>query len=42
MARFDADATLAFLTALRARPRAVPHWPAEWGGGLPVDQKVVL
>ncbi|KWX67303.1 acyl-CoA dehydrogenase family protein [Mycobacterium sp. NAZ190054] len=21
---------------------AVPHWPAEWGGGLPVDQQVVL
>ena len=35
MARFDADATLAFLTALRARPRAVPHWPAEH---LPPDE----
>lgn len=21
---------------------AVPHWPAEWGGGMPVDRQVVL
>ena len=21
---------------------AVPHWPAEWGGGMPVPQQVVL
>ena len=21
---------------------AVPHWPAEWGGGLPVEQQVIL
>jgi alkylation response protein AidB-like acyl-CoA dehydrogenase len=21
---------------------AVPHWPAEWGGGMPVEQQVVL
>lgn len=21
---------------------AVPHWPAEWGGGMPVDRQIVL
>lgn len=21
---------------------AVPHWPAEWGGGMPVDEQIVL
>ncbi|WP_328356894.1 acyl-CoA dehydrogenase family protein [Mycobacterium sp. NBC_00419] len=21
---------------------AVPHWPAQWGGGMPVDQQIVL
>ena len=35
MARFDADATLSFLTELRARPRAIAHWPAEH---LPPDE----
>ncbi|OAA26906.1 acyl-CoA dehydrogenase [Frankia sp. EI5c] len=27
---------------LRAAGYAVPHWPAEWGGGMPVAQQVVL
>jgi alkylation response protein AidB-like acyl-CoA dehydrogenase len=27
---------------LRAAGYAVPHWPAEWGGGMPVDRQVVL
>ena len=27
---------------LRAAGYAVPHWPAEWGGGMPVPQQVVL
>jgi alkylation response protein AidB-like acyl-CoA dehydrogenase len=27
---------------LRAAGFAVPHWPAEWGGGMPVPQQVVL
>lgn len=35
MAAFDADRTLAFLTELRRRPRAIPHWPAEH---LPPDE----
>ena len=31
-----------WFAALRARGWAVPHWPAEWGGGLSTDQQVVL
>jgi alkylation response protein AidB-like acyl-CoA dehydrogenase len=27
---------------LRAAGFAVPHWPAQWGGGMPVDQQIVL
>ncbi|MEU6558140.1 acyl-CoA dehydrogenase family protein [Nocardia nova] len=27
---------------LRAGGFAVPHWPARWGGGMPVDQQAVL
>jgi alkylation response protein AidB-like acyl-CoA dehydrogenase len=27
---------------LRAAGYAVPHWPAEWGGGMPLDRQVVL
>ena len=27
---------------LRRAGWAVPHWPAEWGGGMPVPQQVVL
>jgi alkylation response protein AidB-like acyl-CoA dehydrogenase len=27
---------------LRSPGYAVPHWPAEWGGGMPVEQQVVL
>ncbi|TDV49909.1 acyl-CoA dehydrogenase family protein [Actinophytocola oryzae] len=27
---------------LRGAGFAVPHWPARWGGGLPVDEQVVL
>jgi alkylation response protein AidB-like acyl-CoA dehydrogenase len=27
---------------LRGAGYAVPHWPAEWGGGLPAAQQVVL
>ena len=27
---------------LRAAGYAVPHWPAEWGGGMPVAQQAVL
>lgn len=27
---------------LRAAGWAVPHWPAEWGGGMPVAQQAVL
>jgi alkylation response protein AidB-like acyl-CoA dehydrogenase len=27
---------------LRGAGYAVPHWPAEWGGGMPVPQQVVL
>jgi alkylation response protein AidB-like acyl-CoA dehydrogenase len=27
---------------LRVAGYAVPHWPAEWGGGMPLDRQVVL
>lgn len=27
---------------LHAAGYAVPHWPAEWGGGMPIAQQVVL
>lgn len=27
---------------LRSGGYAVPHWPAEWGGGMPTDRQVVL
>ena len=27
---------------LHAAGYAVPHWPAQWGGGMPVDQQIVL
>jgi alkylation response protein AidB-like acyl-CoA dehydrogenase len=27
---------------LHAAGFAVPHWPSEWGGGMPVDQQIVL
>lgn len=27
---------------LHAAGFAVPHWPEEWGGGLPVDRQIVL
>jgi alkylation response protein AidB-like acyl-CoA dehydrogenase len=27
---------------LRGAGFAVPHWPARWGGGMPVDEQVVL
>lgn len=27
---------------LRSAGYAVPHWPAEWGGGLPVERQVIL
>lgn len=27
---------------LRAAGYAVPHWPAQWGGGMPVDRQVIL
>lgn len=32
----------AWFAELRSAGYAVPHWPAEWGGGLSVDQQVVL
>jgi alkylation response protein AidB-like acyl-CoA dehydrogenase len=40
------DAFVAFqkdwFQQLRAAGYAVPHWPAAWGGGMPVDRQVVL
>jgi len=32
----------AWFAELHSAGYAVPHWPAEWGGGLPVDRQVVL
>jgi alkylation response protein AidB-like acyl-CoA dehydrogenase len=32
----------AWFAELHAAGYAVPHWPAEWGGGMDVDRQVVL
>jgi alkylation response protein AidB-like acyl-CoA dehydrogenase len=32
----------AWFQQLRGAGYAVPHWPAEWGGGMPVAEQVVL
>ena len=32
----------AWFAELRAAGFAVPHWPAEWGGGMSVAEQVVL
>ena len=32
----------AWFAELRRAGYAVPHWPAEWGGGLSVDHQIVL
>ena len=32
----------AWFAELHAAGFAVPHWPAEWGGGMPVDEQIVL
>lgn len=32
----------AWFAELHSAGYAVPHWPAEWGGGMPVDQQIVL
>jgi alkylation response protein AidB-like acyl-CoA dehydrogenase len=32
----------AWFAELRGAGYAVPHWPAEWGGGMPTAQQVVL
>ena len=32
----------AWFKELRAAGWAVPHWPAEWGGGMSVPEQVVL
>src|SRR4051794_35032824 len=32
----------AWFQELRAADFAVPHWPAEWGGGMPVAEQVLL
>ncbi|KAA0108656.1 acyl-CoA dehydrogenase family protein [Mycolicibacterium sp. P1-5] len=32
----------AWFAELHAAGFAVPHWPARWGGGMPVDQQIVL
>jgi alkylation response protein AidB-like acyl-CoA dehydrogenase len=32
----------AWFAELHSAGFAVPHWPAQWGGGMPVDQQIVL
>lgn len=32
----------AWFAELRSAGYAVPHWPAEWGGGMPVAEQIVL
>jgi alkylation response protein AidB-like acyl-CoA dehydrogenase len=32
----------AWFAELHRARYAVPHWPAEWGGGMPVDRQIVL
>jgi alkylation response protein AidB-like acyl-CoA dehydrogenase len=32
----------AWFQELRGAGYAVPHWPAEWGGGMPVAEQIVL
>ena len=32
----------AWLQELRRAGYAVPHWPSEWGGGMPISQQIVL
>ncbi|PND58513.1 acyl-CoA dehydrogenase [Mycobacterium sp. ENV421] len=32
----------AWFAELHAAGFAVPHWPGQWGGGMPVDQQIVL
>jgi alkylation response protein AidB-like acyl-CoA dehydrogenase len=32
----------AWFAELHAAGYAVPHWPAEWGGGMPVAEQIVL
>lgn len=32
----------AWFAELHSAGFAVPHWPQQWGGGLPVDQQIVL
>ncbi|BBY67156.1 acyl-CoA dehydrogenase family protein [Mycolicibacterium helvum] len=32
----------AWFAELHAAGFAVPHWPAQWGGGMPVDEQIVL
>src|SRR5690606_18483931 len=36
--RFQQD----WFQRLRVAGYAVPHWPAAWGGGMPVDRQIVL
>lgn len=31
-----------WFTELHSAGFAVPHWPAHWGGGMPVDRQIVL
>ena len=32
----------AWFAELHSAGFAVPHWPAQWGGGMPVEQQIVL
>ncbi|MCV7179289.1 acyl-CoA dehydrogenase family protein [Mycolicibacterium sphagni] len=32
----------AWFAELHGAGFAVPHWPAQWGGGMPVDEQIVL